>query len=60
MNEKYNYAKKYKILLPIAWIHHLFEGINNKDYSLISKIKILTNTIFIAKKRQNLLNWLEI
>ena len=60
MGEKYNYAKKCKILLPIAWIHHLFEGVNNKDYSLISKIKILTNTIFVAKKRNKLLNWLEI
>lgn len=60
LNDKYAYAKKYKILLPIAWIHHLFEGANNKDYSLISKIKILTNTISTAKKRNKLMNWLEI
>ncbi|MBQ8999559.1 nucleotidyltransferase family protein [uncultured Clostridium sp.] len=60
LNDKYNYAKKCKILLPIAWIHHLFEGVNNKDYSLISKIKILTNTISTAKKRNKLMNWLEI
>lgn len=60
MSDKYNYAKKFKVLLPIAWIHHLFEGVNNKDYSLKSKIKILTNTIYVAKKRNKLMNWLEI
>ena len=60
MSDKYNYAKKFKVLLPIAWIHHLFEGANNKDYSLKSKIKILTNTIYVAKKRNKLMNWLEI
>lgn len=60
LSDKYFYAKKHKILLPIAWIHHLFEGANNKDYSLLSKIKILTNTIYVAKKRNKLINWLEI
>ena len=60
LNDKYSYAKKCKILLPIAWIHHLFEGIINKDYSLTSKLKILLNTINTAKKRNKLMNWLEI
>ncbi|MDU4892502.1 MAG: nucleotidyltransferase family protein [Clostridium sp.] len=60
MSEKYNYAKKNVILSPIAWIHHLFEGFTNKDYSLINKIKIITCTLYISKKRNKLMNWLEI
>lgn len=60
MNDKYNYAKEYKVLAPIAWIHHLFQGVSNKEYSLINKIKIVTCTLTVARKRNKLMNWLEI
>lgn len=60
MSEKYNYAKKNKILCIFAWIHHLFEGVKIKDYSLSQKAKILTKTISICKKREKLIKWLEI
>lgn len=60
MSDKYSYAKRNILLSPIAWTHHLFEGFTNKDYSLINKIKIVTCTLYISKKRNKLMNWLEI
>ena len=60
MSDKYNYAKKFIILAPIAWIHHLIEGILNKDYSFGSKMKIATSTVFVANKRNKLLKELEL
>lgn len=60
LSSKYNYAKKNKILYPIALIHHLFEGITNSDYSINKKFKILTSTISISKKRNKLIKWLEL
>ena len=50
MSDKYSYAKKYKIFAPIAWIHHLFEGIANKEYSFSSKVKMATSTVAVASK----------
>lgn len=60
MSDKYSYAKKYKIFAPIAWIHHLFEGIANKEYSFSSKVKMATSTVAVANKRNRLLKELEL
>lgn len=60
MNDKYSYAKKYSILVPIAWIHHLIEGIKNNDYSFDTKVKMATSTITVANKRNKLLKELEL
>lgn len=60
MSDTYNYAKKHKILHPIAWIHHLIRGIFNKDYSLKDKIKFTTDTVSVSQKRNNLINYLEL
>lgn len=60
MSDKYNYAKKFILLAPIAWIHHLIEGILNKDYNFSSKMKMATSTVSIANKRNRLLKELEL
>ena len=60
MSDKYSYAKKCKICAPIAWIHHLFEGIVNKEYSFSSKVKMATSTVSVANKRNRLLKELEL
>lgn len=60
LSEKYSYAKYNKFLLPLAWIHRLFSGILNNDYSFIDKIKFTIFGMSISKKRNNLINWLEL
>lgn len=60
MSEKYDYAKRVKILAPIAWIHHLFAGIFNKDYSMKNKVKMATSTVSVGSKRNMLLRELEL
>lgn len=60
MNNKYNYAKRYKILAPVAWIHHLFEGIFNKNYNMKNKIVMLFSTVAISNSRSKLLKKLEL
>lgn len=60
MSDTYNYAKKYKILYPIAWVHHLLRGVFNKEYSLKDKIKFTTKIASISKNRYDLTDWLEL
>ncbi|MEG0134008.1 MAG: nucleotidyltransferase family protein [Clostridium sp.] len=60
MSDTYNYAKKYKVLHPVAWGHHLVRGVCNKDYSLNEKIKFTTETVSVSQKRNDLINWLEL
>lgn len=60
MSGKYDYAKKVKFLAPVAWIHHLFAGIFNKDYTFKNKVKMATGTISVGSKRNSLLKELEL
>lgn len=60
MSDKYNYAKKFIVLAPVAWIHHLIEGLINKDYSFSSKMKMATSTVSVANKRNKLLKELDL
>lgn len=60
MPDTYNYAKKYKVLCPVAWGHRLVRGVCNKDYSLKEKIKFTTETVSVSQKRNDLINWLEL
>lgn len=60
LSDRYEYAKKYKILLPIAWIHHIYIGITTKEYDSESKKKFLTSTISNAKSRNKVVRWLEL
>ena len=60
LSDKYSYAKYNKFLLPVAWIHRLFLGILNSDYSFIDKIKFIIFGMSVSKKRTNLISWLEL
>lgn len=60
MSHRYSYAKNNKLFIPIAWIHHLFAGVFNKEYKLKDKIRFVTSTVSTSKKRNKLLNWLEL
>lgn len=60
MSDKYSYAKKVKILAPIAWIHHLFAGIFTSEYSFKDKFEFLTKGASTAINRNKLLDWMEL
>lgn len=60
MSDKYSYAKKFKILAPIAWIHHLFAGIFTSEYSFKDKFEFLTKGAATAVNRNKLLDWMEL
>ena len=60
MSDKYSYAKKFKVLAPIAWIHHLFAGIFTSEYSFKDKFEFLTKGAATAVNRNKLLDWMEL
>lgn len=60
MSDKYDYAKKNKVLTPIAWAHHLGAGVLNKDYSAKNKMEFLTKSVKVAKKKKELLEELDL
>ena len=60
LSDRYRYAKKYKLLLPVAWIHRLIKAMFRKDYSLSDKVKLSMQGANISKKHSELLNWLEL
>ena len=60
MSDKYHYAKKNKILAPIAWIHHLFVGLFHPTYSFKDKVKLMTSGYQTVKKRADMIEWLEL
>lgn len=60
LSERYGYAKRNKILLPIAWIHRLINAIFIKDYSLSDKVKLSMQGANMSKKYSELLSWLEL
>ena len=60
MSEKYTYAKKNKLLVPVAWVQHLGAGITNKNYKISDKVKFITVGSRKVIKRTELLRWLEL
>lgn len=60
MSDKYDYAKGNKLLVPVAWTHHLFAGVFNSEYSLKDKFKFTTSVLVESKKRNDLMEWLEL
>lgn len=60
MSEKYCYAKKNKLLIPIAWVHHLFCGIFNSEYKTKEKIKFISNGVGVSVKKNKMLEWLDL
>lgn len=60
MSYKFDYAKKYKILTPIAWIHHFCVWAFSSDYAIKDKMKFATSAMSISQKRNNLIKKLEL
>lgn len=60
LSDRYVYAKKHKILLPVAWIHHIWVGLTTKEYDNESKKKFLISTLSRAKSRNKVVRWLEL
>jgi len=60
MSYKYNYAKICKMLIPIAWFHHLIAGLFRKEYSFIEKSKFIIRGASISVKKNKLLKWMEL
>ena len=60
MSDRYNYAKRYKLLKPIAYIHHLFAGLFRKEYKMKDKLNFITNGSNVASEKNELIKWLEI
>jgi len=60
MPKNYNYAKKFKVLTPIAWIHHLFSGALKREYSIGEKFKFIFTGSFVAIRKNKLLEWMEL
>ena len=60
LSNSYSYAKKYKILTPIAWIQHFFAGLFNRDYNYFDKLKFLFFSTSTFKRRNELIKNLEL
>ncbi|WP_026882531.1 nucleotidyltransferase domain-containing protein [Clostridium akagii] len=60
LSQKYTYAKKHPMLLPIAWMHRAIFGAFRRDHGLIEKIKIIKIIGHISKTQLELLNWLNL
>lgn len=60
LSDRYIYAKKYKVFMPFAWLHHLFLGILYTDYRVIDKLKFLKSSVYISIRRHKLLKRLDL
>lgn len=60
MMENYPYSKKYKILLPIAYIHRMCRCVTNKNISSKDKSYIIIRGLSVIKERSPIMEWLEL
>lgn len=60
LSDRYSYARKCIILVPIAWIHHFGRGVFKKEYSFLNKIKFIVSTVYTSKRKNKLLQQLEL
>ena len=58
--ENYPYAEKYKILIPVAYIHRAFRCIVNKDISNKDKSRFIIHGLSVIKERSPIMEWLEL
>jgi len=59
---KYSYIKKYPVLLPVAWLHRLANGVTRRDIAWTFKKSIFEDKklAHMAKERDSLLRWFEL
>lgn len=59
LSTRYAYAKKYPVLLPIAWVHRLFKVIFIDKFSVKHGMKSMKNASDTATKQMELLKYFE-
>lgn len=60
IKNKYHYAEKFPVLVPIAWTQRLVEGVFRKDISFSNKKELLSSRSEISRNRSEILEWLEL
>lgn len=55
LDDRYRYAKKNKILMPIAWTHHLINGVFHSKFSIKEKVNFLFNSVNKVKSKEEML-----
>ena len=60
LKENYNYAKKFPLLIPIAWFHRIVDGIFRKDFSFSQKKNLISSKSEILRSRAEIFDWLGI
>lgn len=58
--DKYNYAKKNKVLIPIAYIHKVLYGLFGNKFTLKEKFNLIFKTTKETKNKDEILKWLEL
>lgn len=59
LSERYSYAKKHPLLLPVAWIHRLFKIIFIDRFSVKHGMKSMKKATATANKQMELLEYFE-
>jgi hypothetical protein len=60
ISKKYFYAKKYPLLIVVAWIHRIAYTLYLNGLSIFVQIRSLYSTATIARDRLKLLRWLQL
>ncbi|MEG0952198.1 nucleotidyltransferase domain-containing protein [Niameybacter sp.] len=60
LSHQYNYAKKYPICLPIAWVHRLLFGEGHKTYQLQEQWTFIITGMSAVGKKKKLLTLLKL
>lgn len=60
LSDNYDYAKKHKMLLPIAWGHRLFNGIFKRKVSVKNQIESMKTATDKAKEQTSILEYFNI
>jgi hypothetical protein len=60
LSKKYFYAKKYPLLIIVAWIHRIAYTLYHSGLSIFEQIRSLCSTSTIARDRLKLLRWLQL
>lgn len=58
--DKYNYAKKNKFLIPVAYIHKVLYGLFGNKFTVKEKFNLIFKTTKETKNKDELLKWLEL
>ena len=58
--KNYPYSEKYKILVPVAYIHRIIRCITNKEISNKDKSQFIFNGLSVIKERSPIIEWLEL